>query len=60
MDIMNVVRLCETLNVLPRVGGLLDQDSLFIEFMLHIKDADRVRKEIDDRKAANAGGNHGA
>jgi hypothetical protein len=47
-QVLNLVRLCLALHVLPQSGGLLDQDSYFVFLLEHVLVADA---ELAERKA---------
>lgn len=47
--------MCEKLNCLPQVGGLLDQDAYYV-YMLQCVYAARAEKEEKDRVAREAKG----
>lgn len=49
--IVRLVRLCQSLSVLPQPGGLLDQDSYFVFLLEHVLLADQRRQELDNAKA---------
>lgn len=49
---MEIFFFCASLNVLPKSGGLLDQDSLFIYLMRYAMSCQAERKELDDRRSA--------
>ncbi len=42
---------CQEFGVLPRSGGLLDQDSYFVFLMRHAISCQRARAELDARQA---------
>jgi len=35
------------MHVLPKAGGLLDQDALFIHYLAKVKEADHIREDTD-------------
>jgi hypothetical protein len=43
--------MCQELHVLPKPGGLYDQDSLYVHLMKHALMAQHERRELDNRKA---------
>jgi hypothetical protein len=43
--------MCEDYHVLPSAGGLLDQDSLMIHFLLKVREFDSIRADFDDAQA---------
>lgn len=45
--------MCQELHVLPKPGGLYDQDSLFVHLMKFALVNQHERRELDNRKAAN-------
>jgi hypothetical protein len=47
---MTVFNLCRELHVLPRAGGILDQDSYFVLLMNHAMSCINDRQELDRRK----------
>jgi hypothetical protein len=53
MDVLDTVRFCEDLHVLPKAGGLLDQDSLWVDFFRKIKEFDSIRAELDRKQPGN-------
>lgn len=50
IQVVNMVRLCQTINCLPQPGGLLDQDAYFIFLMLAVMQADDEKAELDKAK----------
>lgn len=48
---INLVKLSEKFSVLPRAGGLLDQDKLFIYLMTHTLIWMEQRAELDRQKS---------
>lgn len=44
--------MCQELHVLPKSGGLLDQDGLFVHLMKHAMMAQNERRELDNHNAA--------
>lgn len=42
--------MCQHLHCLPGPGGLLDQDSFFVEVMDMVVDAQGVKQELDRKK----------
>jgi len=50
LNILKVVRMCQTLNVLPLAGGLFDQDSYFVECYEAVMMADAERTERDSKR----------
>jgi hypothetical protein len=46
-QIISLVRMCQTLNVLPQAGGLLDQDAYFIYLLQQVLLADQERQALD-------------
>jgi hypothetical protein len=47
---VEMVSTCKAYNTLPRAGGLLDQDSLFVEIMIVFEAAVAEKKAIEQRK----------
>jgi hypothetical protein len=45
--ILSMVRMCQGLNVLPKAGGLLDQDSYFVFLLEQVMIADQEKQELD-------------
>lgn len=50
--VLNLIRICERFNTLPRAGGLLDQDYLFVFILEKILFWDTQREELDRKKSA--------
>jgi hypothetical protein len=50
-EFFEIVNLCDQLHALPRAGGLLDQDSLFVHLYSAVSKARAERQEIDEHKA---------
>lgn len=50
-EYLTIARLCEDYHVLPSAGGLLDQDSLMIHFLLKVREFDSIRAEFDEAHA---------
>ncbi len=44
--------LCQELRTLPKPGGLYEQDSLFVYYMVHALQAQRERRELDNHRAS--------
>lgn len=54
-QILSIVRMCQSLNVLPGAGGLLDQDSYFVFLLEQVMIADQEKQELDrSRQEAKA------
>lgn len=51
LGILNLVRTCQNYHTLPRGGGLLDQDALFVNIMFNIAAWESARAELDDQMA---------
>jgi hypothetical protein len=51
ITIVNMVRMCQKMNTLPSVGGLLDQDAYFVYLLNVILAADEKRAELDQARA---------
>lgn len=47
LGILNIVRTCQNFHTLPRAGGLLDQDALFVEIIYRITQYENARAELD-------------
>jgi hypothetical protein len=50
---LETLGMCQELHVLPKPGGLYDQDSMYVHLMKHALMAQHERRELDNRKAAN-------
>lgn len=44
--------MCQELHVLPKPGGLYDQDSMFVHLMKYALVAQHERRELDNHNAA--------
>lgn len=51
VDIINIIDICQRLSVLPRAGGLLDQDKLFVLLLQNVLVWRQQREELDRAKA---------
>lgn len=51
--ILSMINLSEAFHVLPRAGGLLDQDSLFIHYFMYVTELREMRRKLDENKAVN-------
>jgi hypothetical protein len=49
---LETFKMCQELHVLPRGGGLYDQDSYFVHVMKHALNAQNERAELDRHKAS--------
>jgi hypothetical protein len=49
-EYLSVARMCETYQVLPSAGGVLDQDSMMMHFLTKIQEFDAMRKDLDDEQ----------
>jgi len=49
---LEIFGMCQNLNVLPRNGGLLDQDGFYVYLMKHAIMAQAERAELDNHAAA--------
>lgn len=47
---LEIHNLCQNTNSLPRVGGILDQDSLYVYILKYAVQWQADRQEIDRRK----------
>jgi hypothetical protein len=43
---------CKTFQSLPNVGGILDQDSYFMHFVIIVQEAERDRGKLDKAREA--------
>lgn len=50
---METLGMCQELHVLPKPGGLHDQDSLFVHLMKNAMIFQQQRRELDNRKRSN-------
>jgi hypothetical protein len=48
--VLSVIRMCEKFRKLPREGGMLDQDGLFIHILQNVITFDSLRAELDRGK----------
>jgi len=51
ITILNIVNMCEKYSTLPRAGGLLDQDKLFMYVLQYTTMCQNERAELDQAKA---------
>jgi hypothetical protein len=51
LAILDVVRMCQSLNVLPRLGGLLDQDAYFAFLLARVLGFDEERQALENARA---------
>lgn len=51
-NFLETLGMCQDLHVLPKFGGLYDQDSLFVHLMKYALVAQQERRELDQRKLA--------
>lgn len=49
---MEIINNCQTLNILPKSGGLFDQDALFIYLYNKVEDARNQVAELDRQRTA--------
>lgn len=47
---LDLFNMCQTLKVLPKPGGLLDQDSLYVFLMRHTLVYQEAKRELDEAK----------
>jgi hypothetical protein len=50
-----MVRLCQAMSTLPRAGGLLDQDALFVYLLERVLLADQKKMELEEARAKAKG-----
>jgi hypothetical protein len=50
-EIVNIVRMCQGLQALPRAGGLLDQDSYFVYLLSVVLSADAEKEKMEESRA---------
>lgn len=48
--VINLVDLCKSTNLMPLAGGLLDQDSLFIDLYEYVAQLKSTRQKLDQRQ----------
>ncbi len=48
---IDIFTLCRETNTLPRPGGLLDQDSLYVHLMRHALICQDERRQLDEAKS---------
>lgn len=53
MSWINYVHLCQSFQCLPRSGGLMDQDFLFVLLMQQVTHADQVKADHEAKKNAD-------
>ena len=46
-QIISLIRMCESLHVLPQAGGLLDQDAYFVYLLQQVMLADQEKAALD-------------
>lgn len=51
--------MCQEFHCLPEVGGILDQDPMFIYFTEVVLEAKVTRQELEEARRKVSGGNHG-
>lgn len=51
---LTIIDNCQEFHTLPRAGGILDQDALFMYINNEVAQARGVRAELDSKKAAKA------
>lgn len=49
--LLEMVRMCQDLHVLPQPGGLRDQDAYFVFLYKHVLLADQERAKLDQSRA---------
>lgn len=49
---LEIFGMCQSLNVLPKSGGLLDQDGFYVHLMKNALMAQAERAELDQHAAA--------
>jgi len=54
-EFLTIARLCEDYSVLPSAGGLLDQDSLMMHYLLKVREFDNIRAEFDEAQRKQGG-----
>lgn len=51
LGILNLIHTCQNYHTLPRAGGLLDQDALFVEIMFNVSQWESARAQLDAKQA---------
>lgn len=51
LGVLNLIHMCQNYHTLPRAGGLLDQDALFVEIMFSVGQWQSARAQLDDQIA---------
>jgi len=52
--ILNIINICDRFHTMPKPGGLLDQDYLFVELLHNVLRWENERAELDAAKAKNS------
>jgi hypothetical protein len=50
-EFLNIVGMCQEFHVLPRAGGLLDQDTVFVYLMSAVLQFSEEKRQLDEHKS---------